>query len=214
MNNKKLPGWLVLTIISCVAAILLAATNLLTRGIIKEHENAATLKAYQALIPEADTFEPTGNGEKVICKALKDGRVIGYTGSAISKGFGGEIEVTVGVGTDGKLTGISVGGSNFAETAGMGAKAKDAEFTDQFKGLGYPVDLSKNGGRVDAITGATITSGAVLRAVNKSYENLASEGLLVLDTPEEAASGETADGMNEIPAAEKTSEETDREASK
>ena len=78
-------------------------------------------------------------------------------------GFGGPIEVTVGVDTHGTVTGLSVGGSSFAETAGLGAKAKEPAFTDQFVGKTAPLTLKVD---VDAISGATITSRAVTDGVN------------------------------------------------
>ena len=111
-----------------------------------------------------------------------------------TKGFGGEVEVTVGVNAQGTVTGISVGGANFSETAGLGAKSKDAAFTDQFKNREVPLKVIKAGGEkaentVDAITSATITSNAVTGAVNQAGEYV--KTLLGL-VQESAAEGNTA----------------------
>ena len=67
----------------------------------------------------------------------------------------------------GTVTGISVGGSGFSETPGLGAKAKDAAFTDQFSGKKTPVKLGDTDGEdtVDAITAATISSRAALECI-------------------------------------------------
>ncbi|MBE5771825.1 MAG: FMN-binding protein [Clostridiales bacterium] len=98
--------------------------------------------------------------------------LVGYVAQITTQGFGGPIEVIAGLDTEMVITGISVGGSNFSETAGLGAKAKDAAFTDQFVGKPAPVKVIKAGGTpadntVDAITAATITSNAVAGAVNQ-----------------------------------------------
>ena len=79
----------------------------------------------------------------------------------------------VGMDSSGVITGINVGGSNFSETAGLGAKVKNDDFKDQFKGLMPPVILNED---VDAVTAATISSRAVTDAVNKACDYL--EGLL------------------------------------
>ena len=62
---------------------------------------------------------------------------------------------------------MTVGGEGFAETAGLGAKAQEAEFTDQFLGKAGPFTYGENG--VDAIAGATVTSTAVLEALNSLF---------------------------------------------
>ena len=90
--------------------------------------------------------------------------MVGYVAQATVSGFGGPIEIHVGMDLNKTITGVNVGGSKFAETPGLGAKAKDAEFQAQFTGLTIPTQLGKG---VDAITGATITSGAVCSGVNK-----------------------------------------------
>jgi Na+-translocating ferredoxin:NAD+ oxidoreductase RnfG subunit len=94
--------------------------------------------------------------------------VIGYIGKAAAKGYSGEIEVITGISADGIITGINVGGANFSETPGLGAKAKDTAFAAQFAGKKSPVQRGnpKNDNAVDGITAATITTNAVLGCVN------------------------------------------------
>jgi len=111
----------------------------------------------------------------------KDGQAVGYVAQITVQGFGGPIEVIAGVDLEMNITGISVGGSNFSETAGLGAKAKDPSFAAQFVGKPAPVKVIKAGGTpadntVDAITAATITSNAVANAVNKIADLV--EGIL------------------------------------
>ncbi len=97
---------------------------------------------------------------------------MGFVAQTTVQGFGGEVEVIAGIDNDLVITGVSVGGSNFSETAGLGAKAKDAAFTDQFAGKTAPLRVIKAGdtaaeNTIDAITAATITSSAVNSGVNR-----------------------------------------------
>ena len=97
-----------------------------------------------------------------------DGEIIGYINTVTVTGFAGPVEITVASDAEAKLFGINVGGASFEETPGLGAKAKEPAFMDQFAGKQLPVDLTKNEGEIDAITAATITSSAVVRGVNQA----------------------------------------------
>ena len=113
-------------------------------------------------------------------------KVVGYVSQITVKGYKGPVEVTVGLDPDLVLTGISVGGSDFAETAGLGAKAKEPAFQSQFAGKKTPVFVIKTGGTpgdntVDAITAATITSNAVRDAVNTVAKYVKSDILGIAD---------------------------------
>ncbi|MEG1524839.1 MAG: FMN-binding protein [Clostridia bacterium] len=155
--------------LAAFAGLALGATNAITAAPIKAQElqNAAT--ARQTVLPEATTFDALtatdGLTEAYIGRAA-DGTLAGKTGTILTQGFGGEIEVTVGMNMDNVITGVTVGGVNFKETAGLGAKAKDVAFTGQFTGKIAPIALKKDGGAIDAITSATISSNAVTQAVN------------------------------------------------
>ena len=96
---------------------------------------------------------------------------MGYAAQKTARGYGGEIEVTLGTDIYGNITGISVGGKNFSETAGLGARSKDEAFTSQFAGKTAPLSVAKgnderNAHTIDAITSATITSKSVTGAAN------------------------------------------------
>ena len=171
--KKKFPAWLVLTVICVVAAALLAGTNLMTKDVIAENANREKYATLGKLIPDADSFEELESG--VIVGKDKDGNTVGYSKAATAQGFGGEVETTVAARPDGTIGGISVGGSNFAETAGLGARAKEPEFQEQFAGKSAPVALTKDGGEIDALSGATITSRAVIKGVNQAMEEIAAE---------------------------------------
>ena len=124
--NKKIPAWLVLTVICIVAAVLLAATNLATKDVIAANAQREAMETLGKLLPDATAFETLESGISV----GKDGagNVVGYALASATQGFGGEVETTVAARPDGVINGISVGGSNFAETAGLGARAKSRNF--------------------------------------------------------------------------------------
>ena len=169
--KKKLPAWLVLTVICVVAAALLAATNLMTKDVIASNAAREKYATLAKLMPDASDFEELDSG--IIVGKDASGNPVGYSLAAVTQGFGGEVETTVAARTDGTINGISVGGSNFAETAGLGARAREPEFQDQFAGKSAPVALTKDGGEIEALSGATITSRAVIKGVNTAMESMA-----------------------------------------
>ena len=122
-----------------------------------------------------------------------------------AQGFAGPVAVTLTLDDSLTIQSIEIGDDQFAETDGLGAKAKDAEFTDQFVGKILPL----KDGDIDAISGATITTNAVLDAVNAIYEAAdtgapeATEAPAAADVPEATEAPETTEApeATEAPAA-------------
>ena len=167
VEKKQLPAFLVLTIISLIAALVLAVTNEVTKGPIAAHAAAERTKAFAAVLPAATYNEmtiPEGHASVTgLYEAVdENGTVLGYTVVASASGYAGPVAVTLGVGADGMVTGAVIGDGNFAETAGFGMKWK-AE-TDRWEQ--FTLIDTANGGSIEAITGATVTSNAVLNATN------------------------------------------------
>lgn len=164
----RLPPWAILLLICILVGGALGVINGLTEGPIALRAVEAANAARRASFAEADSFEQmdlaSDSGVDACYKAMKNGELVGYVAQVTVTGFGGPVEIQVGMNLEQTITGINVGGSKFAETPGLGAKAKDADFTEQFVGLTIPTQL---GSGVDAITGATITSAAVSSGVNK-----------------------------------------------
>lgn len=163
-----------LFIIAAVAGLALGFTNAITEGPIEEQRIAEANAARVAVLPMAKDFTemdaPDGLDEVYVGK---DGEAtVGLTGKITVTGFGGPIEVTVGVDSEGAISGVKIGGSDFKETAGLGARAKEPWFAEQFAGKSLPVSLKKDGGEIDAITSATITSNAVTSGVDKVAASL------------------------------------------
>lgn len=161
-----------LLLIAAIAGLALGATNELTKGPIAEQVTLAADEARREVLPAADSFELVSEGTDgcdSIYKGMKGGENVGMTAQVTVQGYGGKIEVTVGCGNDGVITGVSVGGASFSETAGLGAKTKDAAFRQQYigqSGPGITVDKAGKNADIDAVSGATISSTAVTNAVN------------------------------------------------
>lgn len=88
----------------------------------------------------------------------------GYVVEVTPQASAGTIDMVVGVGADGTVTGVSI--IDMSETSGLGANASKESFRSQYVGKSGELAVSKDGGEIDALTGATITSRAVTRGVN------------------------------------------------
>jgi len=167
---------LVLTAICVVAALALSQVYSLTKQPIKDAERAERLKAIKAVLPpyDNDPLKDVQKGKYEGAKYLfyvgkKGGNVVGRAVKVkTDAGYGGTIELMLGIGPSGKITGLYV--LKHCETPGLGAKIVEKWFTDQFKGksLGASkIYVKKDGGDIDQITGATITPRAVCLAVRQ-----------------------------------------------
>ena len=176
-----------LTGICLVAGAILAGVNQFTAGPIAVAKATALEEAIKAVAPEFDN-KPTedvymavsSDGDSLkIYPATKGGQVVGgAVESNTKKGFSGEIRVIVGFDMDGKILNYSV--LQHAETPGLGAKMQEWFRADKNKqsvlGRTIPdggLKVTKDGGDVDAITAATISSRAFLDAVNRAYSAFA-----------------------------------------
>lgn len=116
----------------------------------------------------------------VFYPAYKDGKLVGTAISSYTfKGYSGYISVMVGISSDGTIFNTKV--MDQKETPGLGTKMTDTKFHDQFNGINpeeFKLQVKKDGGDVDAITAATISSraycDALNRAVNAFKTNMAS----------------------------------------
>lgn len=162
-----------LFLITAIAGLALGVTYNITSGPIAAQAEAAAIKTRQTVLPEATEFiDITAESGGTVTlpenidsayMGIEDSETIGYTAQVTVKGYGGDIEIMVGMNMEGKITGVNIGGSNFAETPGLGAKARESWFSEMFIGLEPEIVLNED---VDAITAATITSQAVTDGVN------------------------------------------------
>ena len=167
--KKRIPAWLVLVVIAIIAGGLLVLVNSLTAEKAADQAADAQKSALLNVFPGAQGFSelPLAEGAEVTrCyAAAADNKTIGHAVEITVNGYGGPIDITVGVDMEGTITGVAVGGEKFHETPGLGEKVLYPAFTGQFTGLAAPVALNEG---VNAITGATISSSAVVSGVNKA----------------------------------------------
>lgn len=176
---------IILLIISAIAAFALAMTNEVTKDKIAEQRFLANEQAKKEVLADAASFEDVIGDELndivsayppviEVYKGLDaSGNIIGYVFKSTPTGFGGNVEVVTGINIEGILTGVRIGSHN--ETPGLGAKAKDAAFYEQYNGMSTdtPIGVAKSNPSetdIQAITGATISSAAITSGVNASID--------------------------------------------
>lgn len=164
----------VLFAICIVIPLALSLTDKITAKKIAALEAENSKKNMSALV-KADSFEKLNAGDTEYYAATLNGKTAAYIFTESAKGYGGDVSVMTAVKPDGTVAGVAVlDVSN--ETPGLGQNAAKESFFSQFAGLKRGVSLLKNGAdhdnnEIDAVTGATVTSTAVTRAVNKALDN-------------------------------------------
>lgn len=168
----SLPPFVMLFFVSIVMSFAVAGVYMLTKDTIDAAALEAQAAARSAVMEAAAAMTelPLEEGAAVDqCYEAydADGSIVGYVSQVTAIGFGGEIEVTVGMDTQGAITAISVGGAKFSETSGLGARTREPKFTEQFRGKSGVLVLKQD---IDSVTGASVSSGAVVSAVNKALD--------------------------------------------
>ena len=161
---------LTLLAITAVVAAALAGVNSITKPEIEKLTAQKTQAAIEAVLPgggEVVEFPETALVSKVYASET------GYAVEVTPGGFDNTITMMVGVDKEGNVLGIDI--ISHTETAGLGAVADAAtpagvSFREQFAGKAGSVSVTKDGGEIEAITGATITSRAVCAGVNAALE--------------------------------------------
>ena len=107
-----------------------------------------------------------GDGKKVnVFPAIKDGKLFGVALEGFGQGFGGDIGVMVGIDVNNETL-VNIDITTHKETPGLGSRVSEESFTKQFKGKPYAVALKSQGGEIDAISGATVSSNGTVLAIN------------------------------------------------
>ena len=182
---------LVLCAITLVSGVCLGFVYEITKGPIEQANIAAANATYREVLSTADSFstlegseakveELNASGElsqygnvgveSVLAGTDASGNTIGYVINTYSNdSYNGLVSLSVGVDTEGTIIGVGI--REISDTKGLGEKAKDAEYTNQFLGKGAEaLTVTKSGAagenEINAISGATITSEATTNAVN------------------------------------------------
>ncbi len=171
-----------LTLIALVSSALLGFVYEVTKEPIALSNLNKKLEAIRQVVPEFDNnpndemfLLPTGDGDSLeVYPAKKGDIIIGYAvNTYTNNGFSGNIKLMAGFKPDGSIFNITV--LEHKETPGLGTKMADPGFKDQFiekNPAEFELRVKKDGGPVDAITAATISSRAFCDAVQRAYNTL------------------------------------------
>ena len=189
MNTKIMKDAAMLTIITLIAGLLLGLVYEVTKNPIKVQQALTKQKSFQAVFTDAAQFQDlndfdvdsalqvlsqAGYEQESIDEAVEaladNGNILGYVMQVTtSEGYGGDITFSLGIRLDGTVNGYEI--LRISETAGLGMKAKDASFKDQYANKNvdsfvYTKTGATSENQIDAISGATITTNAITNGVN------------------------------------------------
>lgn len=188
--NNIVKNTLILTAITVVSGLLLGVVYGITKEPIAQAQENTKQEAYRTVLSDASEFETVefdvdaaasllsenGYTSDVITEIAEgtdaSGATVGYVISVqSSEAYDGSLSLSVGIASDGTVKGIEM--LEISETAGLGMKADEAEFKDQFKDKNvqkftYTKTGEDGDDKIDAISGATITTNAVTNAVDSA----------------------------------------------
>ena len=183
MDKVSFKMVIILTAVTFIASLFISLVYSNTKDKIEEEYRKEFLRGLVSVLPpfdnEPDSEKKNINGN-IVYIAKKSDKEVAYAVKAFSKkGYGGNIEVLVGVNISGKITGIEI--LKHAETPGLGNKIENVLFKDTFKGLNVldKIAVKKDGGIIDEFSGATISPRAVCEAVENGL-NFISTNVLEL----------------------------------
>lgn len=186
--------------ITLVASAGVGAVNMITAEPIAQAEQAAKVEALKVVLPPFDQTVPEAltidDMPITVYTATKGGQVAGYAVESMTKnGFGGAISMMVGFTPDGEVVNVNV--LRQAETPGLGTKMADKENVllgsiqgkklETMKLVDGKLAVKKDGGDVDALTAATISSRAYVDAINRAW--MAYRSVASGEAPSDVASG-------------------------
>ena len=171
---------LFLFVVASVAGILLAITEEITAPKIAANKKALLEQARKEVLPQAASFSQNEfkaeNGQSSLTYSAgfdQQGNMTGVVVNVYPKGYAGAIEMVVGMSKEGKISGVKI--LSQKETPGLGTKLADPVFMEPFKKLVESKDqpnfmVKQDGGDVDAITAATISSRAFCAGIRNSID--------------------------------------------
>lgn len=183
-DNTIIKDAIILLVITLIAGVILGGVYSVTKDPIANIEKQVTAQAYAQVYPDGKLVEDNSklvealksfkadDSDAVVddVYSVNDGE--GFVFTCHAKGYGGDVKLALGVKTDGTILGLSVI-SAASETPGLGAKCTTEDFQSQFTGVqvqNNTIEINKD---YQQISGATITSKAVMRAINASLKFMA-----------------------------------------
>ena len=166
-----------LVLISTTMSAALGFVYLKTKGPIEAASRQKEIDAIKQVLPEFDSDPASNRTEKngvIIYRLTRQDKPVGYAIRTFTdKGFGGHVELMAGFLPDGTINKVAV--LTHKETPGLGTKMTDPKFSNQFLGKNpgtYSLKVKKDGGQVDAITAATVSSRAYCDALQRAYDTM------------------------------------------
>ena len=170
----------ILLAICAVVSLLLAVVNSATEPIITAMQAEKTAKA-MAQVLQAEEYDPVSvsvPGVTAVSEAKTGGKRVGHVVEVTTNGFGGAINMVVGVDADGAVTGVSV--IKHTETGNIGTKVVgDSAVLGRFAGMSLDkgeITVNSGANRFDGVTGATVSSKGVTAGVNAALAAVAQLG--------------------------------------
>lgn len=166
-DKESIKMIVVLVAIAVITAALLAGVNMLTAPVIASNNQAELEDSLNKVLPAQEFKILRETDEYIVYEALENGERVGFCVVNSDKGYGGDVKVMTGVNLKGKVTNVKI--LEHSETPGLGANADKEDFTNQYVDKENGIEVVKNsvkGNQIRAISGATVTSSAVTRAVN------------------------------------------------
>lgn len=154
-----------LALVSAIAGLALSYTYVSTAPRIAAEAEKKLNTALTEVFSEADNFKKLS---EETFEAQKQGKKIGLVSKVAPAGYGGAIQMLVGVDQNKKVTGVKI--LSLTETPGLGTNATNPDFLKQFVGKSTQDKIMPKDD-IDAITGATITTQAVCDGVKKALAN-------------------------------------------
>ena len=178
MSKGMLKTGLFLFVVAAISGILLAFTQNLTAPVIEKNQKELEERAQKKVLPSfrfSEELTSEKDGKKITYKVGYDkkGNITGALFKVAPKGFGGQIHTMVGIDKDGRVVNYEI--LSLTETPGLGNKLKSDDFSGKFRKLLQSDNLSefkviKDGGKVDAITAATISSRAFCSGIQEAHD--------------------------------------------
>lgn len=163
---------LLLGLVCAISAGTLTAVYSVVSVKIEENNRLEAIRKRKTVLPEAATFEAVErNGREIHFGLDTEGAAVGTAMTVSQRGYAGPILMTVGIGLDSRLTGLAISKLDQSETPGLGVKITKPAFLDMFRGKDLSqIKLRHEGGEIDAITAATISSRAVVNGVQEGMK--------------------------------------------
>ena len=165
---------IICTVVSAVVSAVHGLTYEKYQQNLLEQKRTAISALFGGTAVDCEELATEGDSVEELYRVRRDGNVVGYCANVKSAGFGGDIDMMVAISPDGELLGVRI--VSMSETPGLGSRAGEEDYLSQYEQMTFPGSHAHEdlvlGEDVDAISGATISSRAVLSGVNAALDAL------------------------------------------